>query len=93
MLAHELRTRLPQVKACLPNDIRAEALGASISLAFNIGTPAFCRSTVSRLFRAGQDRAACQAFGRWVYVGSRRVQGLVNRRAAEVRLCLRGVRP
>ncbi len=92
MLAHELRTRLPQIKACLPNNLRPEALGASLSLAYNIGTRNFCRSSVARLFNARQDRAACQAFGRWVYVGSRRVQGLVNRRNAEIAVCMRGVR-
>jgi len=64
-------------------------LSAAISLAYNIGTAAYCRSTVARRFNAGQWAAACEAFLAWNRAGGRVVQGLVNRRRAERALCLK----
>lgn len=69
---------------------RPYELAASSSLAFNIGTGAFCRSTVARRFRASNWRGGCDAFLMWVKVGPRTVQGLVNRRNDERLLCLMG---
>ena len=64
-------------------------LSAAISLAYNIGTTAYCRSTVARRFNAGQWAAACDLFLAWTRAGGRVVQGLVNRRRAERALCLK----
>lgn len=64
---------------------------ASISLAYNIGTSAYCRSTVARRFNAGDFVGACNGFLSWSYAGGRQVQGLLNRRRDERRLCLQGV--
>jgi lysozyme len=65
------------------------ALAASISLAYNIGIAAYCRSTAAREFNAGQWLKGCDAFSAWVNAGGKRVQGLVNRRADERALCRR----
>lgn len=64
---------------------------ATSSLAYNIGIPAYRRSTVSREFRAGHWRAACDAFLRWSYAGGRQVKGLLRRRQQERDICLRGL--
>ncbi len=66
-------------------------LAAATSLAYNVGTGAYCRSTVARRFNAGNIKGACDAFMMWTKVGVRTVQGLVNRRRDERALCLRGV--
>lgn len=66
-------------------------LAAAISLAYNIGAANYAHSTVAARFRAGQWRAACDAFGLWVKAGGKTVQGLVNRRAKERTLCLTGL--
>jgi lysozyme len=78
------------VLACTPG-LRGHPhqLSAAISLAYNIGTAAYCRSTVARRFNAGQWAAACEAFLAWNRAGGRVVQGLVNRRRAERALCLK----
>ncbi|USI71604.1 lysozyme [Sphingomonas morindae] len=68
-------------------------LSAAISLAYNVGTGAFCRSTIARLFKARQWRAACDGFPAWSYAGGRQVQGLLNRRRAERALCLKELPP
>lgn len=70
---------------------RPRPLAASISLAYNIGVPAFARSTAARRFNRGDWRGGCDAFLMWTRAGGRTVRGLVNRRRAERRLCLEGV--
>lgn len=64
---------------------------AASSLSYNIGNAAYARSTVAKRFSAGDWRGACDAFRSWVYAGGKRVQGLVNRREAERKICLRGL--
>lgn len=77
------------VLACVPaTEHRPRILAASISLSYNIGVSAYCRSTVARRFNAGEWRAGCDAFLLWNRAGGRIVQGLVNRRESERRLCL-----
>jgi lysozyme len=94
--ALRLDTRLakdfaPAVLACTPRlRGRSYQLAAAISLAYNIGTPSYCRSTVDRRFDAGAERAACDAFLMWNKAGGKPVNGLTRRREAERRLCLTG---
>jgi len=69
-----------------------EEWAAATSLAYNIGTGAYCKSSVDRQFDAGNPRAACDAFLMWDKAGGKRVHGLANRRAAERTLCLKGIK-
>ena len=68
-----------------------DQLAAAASLAYNIGPGAYRKSSVARLFSAGQWRGACDAFLRWSYAGGRQVKGLLKRRQAERAMCLRGL--
>lgn len=61
---------------------------AATSLAYNIGTGNYCRSTVAKRFNAGDYKGACEAFKMWNKAGGRVSQGLVNRRNSEYNLCL-----
>lgn len=82
----------PAVYRCVPGlRMRPYAAAASISLAYNIGTGGFCKSTVARRFNAGDWTGGCNAFASWVKAGGRVVPGLVNRRRAEIKICLKGV--
>lgn len=63
-------------------------LAAATSLSYNIGSGAWCRSTASKRFNAGDFRGGCNALMSWRYAGGREVYGLKRRRADEVRLCL-----
>lgn len=67
-------------------------LAAAISLAYNIGGPNYCASTVARRFNAGDWRRACDAFLMWNRANGRIVRGLVNRRRDERKLCLKDLR-
>lgn len=80
----------PAVKACTPSIANHPyRLTAAISLAYNVGTSAYCKSTVDRRFDAGDVKGACDAFLMWNRAGGKPVQGLTNRRKAERELCLK----
>jgi lysozyme len=70
---------------------RPDQLAAAVSLAYNIGSAAYCRSTVARRFNAGDLRGGCDAFLMWTKAGGRVVQGLLNRRRDERSICMRGL--
>jgi lysozyme len=62
--------------------------GAMLSLAYNIGTGAFSRSTCLRRFNAGDIDGAAEALTWFSKAGGRVLPGLVRRRAAERELFL-----
>ena len=70
---------------------RPYQLAAATSLAYNVGIGAYCRSTADRRFDAGDFKGGCAALKFWNRAGGRVVQGLVNRRADEYRLCMTGL--
>lgn len=66
-------------------------IDALVSFAFNVGVEAFKRSTLLRKLRANPDDVSIdKEFRRWVYAGGKRLQGLADRREAEVRLFFSG---
>lgn len=82
-----------EMRSCLdePDKIPDRVYVAFLSLAYNIGGSAFCRSTLVRLANEGDLRAACDQIPRWNRAGGRVIKGLVNRRAEEHRICLAGL--
>ena len=80
------------VVECAPGVTKSpEMTAAFTSLAYNIGTGAFCRSTVVKRFKAGNYGGACEAMKMWNRSGGRVVHGLVLRRFDESVLCWQGV--
>lgn len=63
---------------------------ALVSFVFNVGRKAFADSTLRRLLNAGDYDAVPAQLARWVHDNGARVQGLVNRRAAEAGLWAKG---
>lgn len=61
---------------------------AWISFVYNVGAPAFAKSTALRKLNAGDHVGACNEMTRWVYAGGKKLRGLERRRAAERELCL-----
>ena len=89
-LERQLIAHAKPVLACVPQlKDKPNALAASVSLAYNIGTTGFCRSTAAARFRAGNVRGGCDAFLAWRYAGGREIRGLLNRRKSERLICLR----
>jgi lysozyme len=75
------------VKRCVNVPLYQSEYDAYVSLTYNIGATAFCRSTLVRKLNAGEYSEACNQILRWNRAGGRVVQGLVNRRKAEHALC------
>lgn len=81
------------MRKCLtaPDAVPDKPYVAFLSLSYNIGTGAFCKSTVARKANAGDIRGACNAIPAWNKAGGKVVKGLTNRRAEEQKICLEGV--
>lgn len=91
-LERQLIAHAGPVLQCAPGVAASpEMTAAFVSLAYNIGTGAFCRSTVVRRFKAGDYSGACAAIDMWNRAGGRVLPGLVRRRADERALCERGI--
>ena len=95
ILDHEAR-----LLACAPQlmTVPGDSYNAINSWAFNVGTGGACKSNLIRLVKAGDIRGACMQLSRWVFVKTKVVQGLLNRRVkgtpgriSEQALCLRGI--
>ncbi|WP_455475697.1 lysozyme [Bartonella sp. B17] len=67
-----------------------EQFAALVSFCYNVGTTAFCNSTLLRKLNKGDYEAVPFELQRWTKAGGKRLQGLVNRRAAEAGLWARG---
>lgn len=61
---------------------------AFTSLSYNIGLQAFKNSTLVRYANSGNMPAACLEILRWNKDNGKVVQGLVNRREAEFKICI-----
>lgn len=87
MLATSLDKYAREVKRMSPS-LKGNQLLAATSVAYNAGPAAYARSTARRRFDAGDLRGGCEALTWFNRAGGRVVQGLVNRRRAEYRLCV-----
>lgn len=87
-LEKQLIAHAEPVLKCTPGlKDHPKQLAAAVSLAYNIGPNAYCRSTVAKRFNAGDWAGACAAFEMWNRAGGKVWKGLVVRRADERRLC------
>ena len=82
------------MRACLkaPDALPVKVYVADLSLAYNVGIGAFCKSSIATLQNAGQIAASCERFPLYNKAGGKVVKGLVARRAAEQKLCREGAR-
>ena len=89
-LIKDLRTAESAVNRCTPT-LPETMKPALVSFTFNVGSGAYCRSTLAKLANKGDYVAACQQLYRWVYAGGKVLPGLVKRRDAEALSCLEGL--
>ena len=91
MLANDADRIWREAAACIGDvPLAQHEADAFASLAYNIGSTAFCRSTlVKKLKQTPPDYAgACEEILRWTRAGGVELPGLVRRRHAEYRLCI-----
>lgn len=86
LLRKDIRWAEETVARYVTVPLKQEQYDALVSFVFNIGPTQFRRSTLLRRLNAGQCCAVPDELRRWTRAGGRVVQGLVNRRNAEVAL-------
>lgn len=91
-LVMDLAKHGSQIDPCISRPIPLKTRAAFTSFAFNVGTGAFCKSTIARKANLGDLAGACAELSKWVYAGGKPLPGLVNRRKAERALCEEGIR-
>ena len=75
----------PEVYAALPQSRHI----ALISLSYNIGGGAVCKSRIVAYLNAGDVEDACDTFLAYDHAGGKRLAGLTRRREAERELCMK----
>ena len=76
------------VKRCAPVPMYPHEFSAYVSLTYNIGEGAFCKSTLARKLNAGDYEGACKEILRWDKFQGRALPGLTKRRQQEYAMCL-----
>lgn len=76
------------LRQCVRVPLHQHEYDAFLSLAYNIGSGAFCGSTLVRLLNAGDYRGACDQILRWDRFQGKPLRGLTVRRQAEHKQCL-----
>ena len=76
------------LKRCVRIPLHQHEYDAFLSLAYNIGSGAFCGSTLVRKLNAGDYAGACAEILRWDRFRGEPLRGLTLRRQAEHRQCL-----
>ena len=92
MLAASLESYAVSMERCMILPMPDGTYAAFLSLSYNIGTGAFCKSSAARLWNVGEPRAACDAMLKWNRAAGIVFPGLTRRRQAERALCLEGLK-
>lgn len=75
------------LKQCVRVPLHQHEYDAYVSLSYNIGSQAFCGSTLVRKLNAQDYAGACKELLRWDKFKGKPVRGLTLRREREYKLC------
>lgn len=75
------------LKRCVKVPLHQYEYDAYVSLAYNIGADAFCKSTLVKKLNAEDYAGACAEIGRWDKFQGKPLHGLTARRARDRALC------
>lgn len=76
------------VQRCVTVPLYQHEFDAYVSLMYNIGENAFCKSTLVKKVNAEDYEGACKEILRWNRAGGRVLPGLTKRRQDEYRQCM-----
>ena len=76
------------IKQCVRVPLSQGEYDAFVSLAYNIGSRAFCGSTLVRELNVGNYAAACKQILRWDRFKGQQIRGLTLRREREYQTCI-----
>lgn len=78
------------VKRCAPVPMHPHEFSAYVTLTYNIGEGAFCKSTLAKKLNDLDYEGACREILRWDKFKGRALPGLTKRRQEEYKLCTGG---
>ncbi|AQX20358.1 lysozyme [Bartonella sp. WD16.2] len=78
------------VEQAVSQPLTDEQFAALVSFCYNVGTSAFCNSTLLRKLNKGDYEAVPAELQKWTKSEGQRLEGLVHRRAAEAGLWAKG---
>lgn len=76
------------IKSCIKVPLHQREYDSYISLSYNIGTTAFCSSTLVKKLNQEDYLGACKQLLRWNRAKGKVVKGLTNRRQQEYKMCI-----
>ena len=76
------------IKSCVKVPLHQHEYDAYTSLAYNIGSGAFCRSTLVRMLNQERYDEACKQILRWNNFKGKPLRGLTIRREKEYKQCI-----
>lgn len=76
------------LKQCVTVPLHQHEYDAYISLSYNIGSTAFCTSTLVEMLNKGEYAKACEQILRWDKFKGTAVKGLTIRRQTEYKKCI-----
>jgi lysozyme len=79
------------VDSCVKVPLPPARKAAFVSFSYNVGTGAFCKSTLVKRLNAGDTVGACDELLRWTTAKGVKLPGLVKRREAERAMCMEGL--
>lgn len=89
MLAKKLPRYWNEINQCIHVPISNHEKIAYIDFAYNVGTGAFCGSSLLKKLNADNHEAACDGLLKWDVASGVHVPGLLRRRQAERSYCLK----
>ncbi|WP_273721301.1 MULTISPECIES: lysozyme [unclassified Bartonella] len=90
LLRQDLRQFENTVEQAVHVSLTDEQFAALVSFCYNVGTTAFCNSTLLKKLNNGEYEGVPAELQKWTKAGGKRLQGLVHRRVAEAGLWAKG---
>uniref|UniRef100_UPI000685F31B lysozyme n=1 Tax=Bartonella florencae TaxID=928210 RepID=UPI000685F31B len=90
LLRQDLKQFENAVEQAVQVALTDEQFAALVSFCYNVGTTAFCNSTLLKKLNNSEYEAIPAEFQKWTKAGGKRLQGLVHRRVAEAGLWAKG---
>jgi lysozyme len=88
LLYSDLKVAVGAVDHLVKVPLEDHTKAAIVSFVYNVGIGNFKKSTMLKLLNENRISDACHELPRWVYAKKKKLKGLVNRRQAEMELCL-----
>ncbi|VEJ46068.1 lysozyme [Bartonella vinsonii] len=90
ILCEDLKQFEKAVEEAVTVRLTDEQFAALVSFCYNVGSKAFCKSTLLKKLNQGDYESVPAELQRWNKIGGKPLKGLANRRAAEAGLWAKG---